>query len=43
MKHSKNKNTPDTPKWFRLPPTITMKRELEDATVSLYIDKDLDP
>ena len=43
MKHSKPKADANTPKWFQQAATITMKREVEDAIVSLYIAKDLDP
>jgi hypothetical protein len=31
------------PKWFYQTASIAMKREVEDAMVSIYISKDLDP
>jgi HD superfamily phosphohydrolase len=43
VKGQKTEKKSDTPKWFKQPASITMKRMLEDALVDLYIDKDLDP
>jgi hypothetical protein len=43
MKSQRSSKDINTPKWFKQATTISMKREVEDAMVDLYIAADLDP
>ena len=43
MDKRKGSVNPVNPKWFSLTPTILMKREIEEAMVSLYIAKNYNP